>query len=223
MLDEEKTENPTWFIDDGVPGVGDRPEWLNEKFKTAAELGKSYAELEKRFGTVPEDYAVKSKFINPEYQPIHEFFELAKEKRVSKDVIDKMVDSIDRYIGEYTVDPAEEMKKLGDNAQDRMKTLDNWAKANLSQSSYEALTDNLKTADAIKGLEELRNKMMSGNTMVPSGNDAAVNNTQTLDDIKAEITNNLDKYKTDPKYRDSIRARLEVAAKNSNFVDKVGA
>jgi len=216
--------SPSWFIDEGIPGIGDRPDWLSEKFKSAADLGKSYAELEKKFSTVPEEYDLsKSKFIDADYGPFQDFLALAREKRVPKDVVDKMVDSFDRYLDEFSSDPTEELKKLGDNAADRLATLDNWAKANLSKDSYNALTTNLKSADAIKALEELRGKMMSGNTMVPSGNDAASTNVATLDDLKAELTNNLEKYKTDEKYRKDIRTRLEHAAKSSNYIDKSGA
>lgn len=219
----DETPSPSWFIDDGIPGVGERPSWLHEKFKTTADLAKSYNELEKKFGMVPEDYDLsKAKYINPDYEPIHEFLALAKEKRVSKDVIDKMVESFDKYIDEFSIDQEEEFKKLGANAKERLNTLDNWAKANLSKESYDALAGNLKTANAIKGLEELRGKMMSSNPVVPNGNEASSNNVQSIKDIQSEMTNNLEKYKTDAKYRDDIRSRLEIAVKNSNYVDKVG-
>jgi hypothetical protein len=216
-------QQASWFIDEGVPGTGDRPTWLNEKFKSAADLAKSYHELEKKVGTAPEEYDIsRSKFLDQDYEPIQDFLKLAKEKRVPKEVVDKMVDSLDKYMDEFTIDYSEEAKKLGDNAKERLKTLDNWAEANLTKESYEALTSNLKSADAIKALEELRGKMMSGNPVVPNGNDSSSSNVATLDDIRSELSNNLQKYKTDPKYQADIRARLEIASKNSNFIDKSG-
>lgn len=218
-----ETPAPTWFIDDGVPGVGARPIWLNDKFKTAADLAKSYHELEKKVGTAPDEYDISnSKFIDPDYTPFQDFLSLAKEKRVPKDVVDKMVESFDKYMDEFTLDWDEEAKKLGDNAKERLTTLDNWAKANLTPGAYEALTDNLKSADAIKALEELRGKMMSNNTVIPNGNDASSSNVASLDDIRAEISANLGKYKTDASYRKDIAGRLEMAAKNSGIVDKTG-
>ena len=217
---------PTWFIDEGRPGEGERPQWLSDKFKTAADLGKSYAELEKKFGQVPDEYDISgSKFIDHEYAPFQEFLKLAKEKRVPKDVVDKMVDSFDKYMDEFTIDYEEEAKKLGADAPERLKVLDNWAKANLSEESYHALTSNLKNANAIKALEELRGKMMSNTVLVPGGNDAASTNVETLDDVRTDLNNNLTKYKTDVVYRKDIQGRLERASKNSNsnFIDKVGA
>lgn len=224
-LDNSNDEAPKWYIDDGLPGVGERPSWLPDKYKTVADLARSNAELEKKFGAAPEEYDFsKSKYIDPDYEPFHELRQLAKEKRVSKDVMDKMITSFDKYMDEFTPDYDAEIKKLGDNAEERVTTLDNWAKANFSKESYEALTKTMKTADSIKALEELRGKIMSNNPQVPTGNDGAVNASASLDDIKMELANNLPKYKTDPEYRKDLQRRLEVAAKNTpGFVDKVGA
>lgn len=218
--------SPSWFLDEGVPGVGERPGWLSDKFKTAADLAKSYSELEKKFGTTPEEYDLsKSKFIDPDYEPFQDFLTLAKDKRVPKEVVDKMVESFDKYMDEFSIDPHEEAKKLGDNAGERLKTLDNWAAANLSKESYAALTGSLRNADGIKALEELRSKMMTSSTMVPPGNDGGANTSATLEDIKTELNNNLQKYKTDAVYRKDLQTRLEAATKASptNYIDKSGA
>ncbi len=216
-------QQASWFIDEGVPGAGERPSWLNEKFKSAADLAKSYYELEKKVGTMPEEYDLsKSKFIDADYVPIQEMLQLAKDKRVPKDVIDKMIDSIDKYMDEFSIDHQEEAKKLGENAKQRLDTLDNWAQANLTKESYNALTSNLKTADSIKALEEIRGKMMNNTTQIPNGNDSSASNTATLDDVRTELSNNLAKFKSDPNYRRDLQARLEIASKNSNYIDKSG-
>ena len=222
---ETPQEAPSWFIDDGIPGGGLRPTWLPDKFKTAAELGKSYQELEKRVGTVPEEYDFsKSRWLDPDYVPFQELKQVAKERRVPQDVIDKMLESVDKYMDEFKSDDDEEIKKLGPNAMDRLTVLNNWAKANLSKDSFEALTSNLRSAESVIALEELRGKMMSSNPQIPNGNDAAVHNTASLEDIKLELSNNLAKYKSDANYRRDIQGRLEIAAKNTpGFVDKVGA
>jgi hypothetical protein len=233
MTDEQKpidntpppSEPPKWFIDEGIPGVGERPLWLNEKFKSTADLAKSYHELEKKVGTAPEDYDFsKSKYLDPDYVPFHELKQIAKEKRVPQEVIDKMLESVDKYMDEFTTDDKAELEKLGPNALDRITTLNNWAKANLSRESFEALTGDLKSAESVKALEELRSKMMSSDPQIPNGNNGAVHNTSSLEDIKLELQNNLVKYKTDPNYRRDLQGRLEIAAKNTpGFIDKTGA
>lgn len=230
MTDEVVTETsvpeaPNWFIDEGIPGVGNRPDWLHERFKSAAELGKSYAELEKKLSNPPDEYDFsKSKYIDPDYVPFEELRQLAKDKRVPQEVMDKMLNSFDKYMDEFSTDLNEERKKLGPNANEKLETLDNWAKANLSNDSYEALTANLRNAESIKALDELRTKMMSNTPQVP-GNNGEIANGSSVDDLKVELSNNLEKYKTDPKYRQDLSSRLEVAVKNASgngYIDKVG-
>ncbi len=222
MPDETQT---TWFIDDGIPGVGQRPAWLPDKFKTVADLAKSNAELERKLGTPPDEYDFsKSKHLTPNYEPFIELGKLSKEKRVPKEVMDKMVDSLDKYIGESKVNPEVEIKKLGDNGQERLNTLDNWLTANFSKEAVQAITSTPRTADTIKALEEFRGKMMSSNPQVPTGNQGTIAGSASLDDIKMELSANLGKYKTDVDYRKDIQRRLEVAAKNApGYVDKVGS
>lgn len=223
-MTQENNEQPKWLIDEGMPGIGERPSWLPDKYKSVADLAKSNAELEKKLGTVPEQYDfAKSRFLDPDYVPFQELQVAAKERRVPQEFIDKMIESVDKYVDEFRTDTAEELKKLGDNARERVVTLDNWAKANLSKDSYEGLTNSLNNAEAVKALEELRGKMMSTTPQVPN-NQGDVSSGQSLDDVKMELQNNLQKYKTDENYRKDIGKRLEVAAKNApGFVDKVGA
>jgi hypothetical protein len=230
MTDEIKdpaidSVQPNWFIDEGIPGTGERPAWLPEKFKTAADMAKSLSELEKRFGTVPEDYDFsKSKYLDADYEPFQNLKKIAKEKRVPQEVINTMLESVDKYMDEFSTDYEEEIKKLGENARDRITTLDNWAKANLSKDSYEGLTSSLSNAESVKALEELRGKMMSNTTQIPTGNTGAVDAPASVNDIQLELSNNLQKFKTDGKYREDIQRRLQVAVKNSpGYVDKVGA
>lgn len=214
-------DTPKWFIDEGVPGVGDRPEWLGEKFKSAADLAKSYNELEKRVGTAPETYDLsKSRYIDPEFASFKDLQDYAKSKRVPQDVMDKMIESVDKYLDEFSTDQAEEYKKLGENSTERLKTLDNWTKANFSKESYEALSSSVRTADGIKALEEVRAKLMSSNSMVPNGNEGSETNGITVADIQKEMSLNLDKYKADPIYRAQLQAKIAIAAKTSGLVDK---
>jgi hypothetical protein len=219
------TPPPKWYMDEGIEGSGERPPWLHEKFKSVADLARSNQELEKRLGTVPEDYDFsKSRYLDPDYVPFHELKQVAKDKRVPQEVIDKMLESVDKYMDEFSIDDSEEIKKLGDNAIDRLTTLNNWAKANLSNDAYEALTSHLRSAESVKALEELRNKFMSNATQIPNGNQGAVVNPASVEDIKMEISNNLAKYKTDAAYRKDVSSRLEVAVKNAGgYIDKVGA
>jgi len=226
MIEEQnaQTSEPAWYIDEGIAGIGDRPEWLPEKFKTVADMSKSHAELEKKLGTAPDAYDFsQSRYLDPDYTPFQELQNIAKEKRVPKEVLDKMIDSVDKYMDEFSTDFDDELKKLGDNAKERVSIVDNWARANLSKEGYEALTGSINSAASVKALEELRGKIMSQATQVP-GNNGEIVSQVSLNDLQAELSNNLAKYKTDEKYRKDLQGRLEIAAKNNtSYVDKVGA
>lgn len=222
-INSDPTQAPAWFIDEGIPGVGNRPTWLPDKFKTAADLAKSHTELEKRLGAVPDDYDFsKSRYLDPDYEPFNELKKVAKDKRVPQDVFDKFIESVDKYMDEFSTDPKEEIKKIGDNAQERISTVDNWAKANLSKDSYEALSSSLRNAESFKALEELRGKVMSSVTQVP-GNGGSITAPPSVEDMKLELASNFDKYKNDDNYRKDYQKRLEMAVKSDpNHVDKVG-
>jgi len=213
---------PTWWHHEGVPGAGDRPDWLASKFKTVSDAAKSYNELEKRVGSAPNEYDLSKgdSWIEGDYQPFQEMLELAKSKHVSQDVMDKMLDSVGKYLDEFKVDYSQERAKLGDKAEERLGLLDNWAKSNFSAETYEALSNNLRTADSIKALEEVRNKMNSSTTTIPNSNHDVNTQVPTLQDIQGELNNNLDKYKTDPAYRAQLQQKMEMASKNSGYEEK---
>ena len=98
MTEQTTTETPSWYLDEGIAGQGPRPAWLPDKYKSVADLAKSNAELEKKLGTAPDDYDfAKSRYLDPDYVPFQELKQVAKDKRVPQEVIDKMIDSVDIY------------------------------------------------------------------------------------------------------------------------------
>ena len=211
-----------WWIDEGNPGIGDRPEWLPEKFKSVADVAKSYSELEKRVGSAPKEYDLSKaeSWIDPDYEPFQEMMDFAKQKHVPQDVFDKVLESVTKYLDEFNIDYSQECLKLGEKAEERLSTLDNWAKANFTEDTYAALANSIQTADGIKALEEVRNKMNSNATVIPNSNHESTTAAPTLQDIQSEMNNNLAKYKTDPAYRRELMAKMELASKNSGFEEK---
>lgn len=213
---------PSWHWDDNTPGTGDRPDWLPGKFKTVADAAKSYSELEKRVGSAPSEYSLEKGqgWIEPDYGPFQDMLSLAKSKHVPQEVMDSMLDSVGKYLDEFKIDGTEERTKLGDKAEERLGLLDNWIASNFSKETHEALSNNLKTADAILALEEVRNKMLNSATTIPNSNHESVTSVPTLQDVQSEMNNNLDKYKTDPAYRRELQAKMEAASKGSVYQDK---
>jgi len=199
-----------------------RPDWLPEKYKTPEDLAKAYGELEKRLGTAPKEYdfSAGESWIDSEYEPFNEMADFAKSKHVPQDVMDKMLSTVGKYLDEFKTDMTEERAKLGDNAKERLEVLNNWAKANFSEAAFAGLTENMKTADSIVALEEVRAKMLNSETRIPTGNEDVTDSGLSLESVQQELTDNIDKYKSDPVYRKQIQQKIASVSKDGDFVDK---
>ena len=208
---EGSGEGSSWHWDDNTPGQGARPDWLQPKFKSVAEAAKSFNELEKLKGSAPKEYDFSKgeSWIEPDYEPFQEMAEFARSKHVPQDVMDKMLESVGLYLDEFKVDMNEEKAKLGEKATERLQVLNNWAKSNLSEKSFNALTAGMRTAEQIEALEEIRNKMLNNNTMVPGGNTSVTQGGMTLEEYRSELNANFAKFKTDPAYRKEMERKLE--------------
>ncbi len=221
-IDTESSE-PKWMIDEDTPGAGDRPEWLPDKFKKASDLGKSYRELERKIINPPEDYDVsKSKFIDPEFEGFQNLKKTAKENRVSQEMMNSIIDTFDSYAGQFEIDQKAEIEKLGEGSKEMLTRLDTWVENNIPKENADMLFSQVRTADGIKSLEMLRKSVMDNQSQVPGHIESSEENL-TLQDVQKELTNNLDRYKEDPKYRREIRQKLSKFAGESKFVDKIGS
>lgn len=205
------TETPSWYWDEHTPGQGERPQFLPEKYKSVADVAKAYKELESRLGTAPKEYDFSrgEGWIEPEYEPFQKMAEFARSKHVPQEVMDNFLDTVSMYLDEFRTDLDEEKSKLGENASQRLQILNSWAKANLSEKAFGALTTGMRTAEQIEALEEIRNKMIGNNTIVPGGNDAVQGGGPTLEEYRSELNANYTKYKTDPAYRKDMERKLE--------------
>lgn len=202
---------PGWYWDENTPGQGERPQFLPEKYKSVADVAKAYKELESRLGTAPKEYDFSKgeSWMEPDYEPFQQMAEFAKSKHVPQEVMDKFLDTVGLYMDEFRTDLNEEKSKLGENATQRLQTLNNWAKSNLSEKSFAALTAGMRTADQIEALEEIRNKMISNSTMVPGGNASVTGGGPTIEEYRSELNANYAKFKTDPAYRKEMERKLE--------------
>lgn len=204
-------ESPSWYWDEHTPGHGDRPQFLPEKYKSVADVAKAYKELESRLGTAPKEYDFSKgqSWIEEDYEPFVEMAEFAKSKHVPQEVMDKFLGSVGSYLDEFKTDINEEKARLGENATARLQTLNNWAKSNLSEKSFMALSAGMRTADAIEALEEIRSKMLGQSTMVPGSNAGVISGGITIEEYRSELHANYEKYKSDPAFRDSMKRKLE--------------
>jgi len=211
-------ETPSWFWDENTPGSGERPSWLPSKYKSAADVGKAYAELEKRLGQAPSEYDFSKgeTWMEPDYEPFHHLADFAKQNHVPQSVMDKMLETVGLYLDEFKPDIEEEKAKLGEKGAERIQLLNNWAKSNLSEKAFTTLAGHMRTADAIEALEEIREKMLNQNTMVPGNNNAGTGGALTIEEYRSELNANYSKYKTDTHYRKEMERKLEAIVTRQN-------
>src|ERR1700760_1358244 len=97
---ESSPETPSWWIDEKTPGVGARPDFLPEKYKTVADVVKAHKELEQRLGPAPNEYNFSKGegWIEPDYEPFQHMADFAKQHHVPQAVMDKMLESVGLYL-----------------------------------------------------------------------------------------------------------------------------
>ena len=165
--------------------ITNRPEWLPEKFKSEKDLAEAYSNLEKKIGQKEEDLkkqweeelqaeAYKDRpekvgdYILPENidqslsadNPLLKWwadysFENGASQEEFTTGIEKYIEGVNANIP----DPETEMKRLGDNGEERVQAVELWSKQffpNNLQQSLEAITD---TADGIMVLEHFMEQM----------------------------------------------------------------
>lgn len=211
------TEAPTWYVDEGVPGPGNRPEWLNPKFKTVAEVARSYNELEKKFGAMsgaPDDYDFGEAGIDKNNPHMKDLVNYAKEQRISQDAFSQFVKGFAGYADSSLPNPDEELKRLGPDGEKRIKEISQWAANNLSETSNKTLYDIATKAEVVEMLDEIRQKGFKPSAQPPQGYNDSGSSAPTEKEVRAELSQNLKRYNSDPNYRNEIRSKLERALKS---------
>ena len=220
-----ESQDKSWWIEEGVTASSSKPDWFPEKFKSVKDAISCYNELEKKMGSPPVadyDFGEYAEVFDKDHEALKELAAFSKEKRVPQEVFTKMLESVSKYGQSFTADPAIEMSKLGPDAEKRVATLNNWAQSNLSEASYKALTESMNSAPAVLAMEEVRQKMMGNNVVIPSGADNGPVGVDSVDSLQKELFENLERFKNDSKYKDDWRRRAALAGRNSDFIDKLG-
>ena len=162
LLDQAQPtlEAGEYFLADGIKGTGDAPEWLNtEKYKSVAEQAKGYAELSKRFGGfkgAPKDGYTLPEGIESDDALYQELEAFATKTNMNGDAFQEaweLLSTQGEVAEEYNQEV--ELSKLGDNAQERIKTVEGFMKNNLDADTYEQARGLVTNADTIELVELL--------------------------------------------------------------------
>ena len=201
-----------WYYDDNTPGVGDRPEWLKDKYKSAAEQAKAYNELDKKLGKfkgAPDEYDLTLPEL-PDFKfedgdpVLAEFLDFAKESNASQEFVTKALEQYIKAQQFNAPDPEAEIEKLGVNAKAEIQQVTEWAGQRLDKGEFEVFKSMITTADSFKVIQKLR-RAATSQTEIP-----AVKNGQSAPQVSERQVLEMigdERFNTDPLYRAEVEAK----------------
>ena len=149
-----------YFLSDGVKGVGDTPEWYKaDKYKSVAEQAKAYTELEKKFGGftgAPKDGYSIVEGVEPEDELWQELVSFGERTNMSQSALNdawEILSAQEQAVEEVSMEM--ELQKLGDNAVERVKVVEQYMKNNLDSDTYERVRYGVNSAESIELVEAL--------------------------------------------------------------------
>jgi hypothetical protein len=208
------TETTDWYYDDGIKGTGERPEWLKEKYKSAADQAKAYVEVEKKLGAfkgAPDKYDLSL----PDYPDVKmreddpilgDFLESAKKNGISQEYVTELLGTYAHALTVNIPDPEAEIKKLGPNAHQELKILSTWAESKLTPQEFEIFQRMTMTAESVRLWEKIRMIATQGDVAAPA---TAHVQRETEAQVRALVSD--PRYDTDPAFRDDVRRRMSAA------------
>jgi len=200
----ESTTETSWLISDGLEGTGDKPDFMLDKYHTMADQAKAYPELASKFGGftgAPDDYEMSMPDgidgeIATDDPLVGEFQTWAKENNLNQDGFTNILHMFIKNEYETTGTNREtELNAIGDNAQERLQNVSDFAKANMSENGFEGLKDMLTTASGMTAVEELIG--LTRSLGVPSTSTAVAETSKT--DIRERMSD--PRYASDPDFR----------------------
>lgn len=178
-----------WFIMDGVKGTGEKPEFFNDgKYKTLAEQAKAQRELEKKFGAftgAPKDGYELPEGFDKEDALVQEVLKFGEETNMSQEGFGKLLElAMTQAEVTQQVSVENELKKLGDNATQRIKTVETFLKSKLDSDTYTEIQDLVNTAESVQLVETMIKALAPAKLPIDGGEHPAG---LTWDDIEKEM------------------------------------
>ena len=206
-------ESADWYFAEGIKGEGERPEFLHDRYKSLADQAKAYTDLEKKFGEfrgAPEDgYKLDGiEGLEGDDPLIKHFSETFKDLNLSQQGFERVVNDFVTVQAEaYQANIAEEMKKLGPQAEQTVQQVNNWVSNTFDQETAETIKGWVMTANDVKALEAMR--AFQPKSAIPTAEQAMnIGSYESSTEVKNEMTKNWDRYNNDENYRATIKRRL---------------
>ena len=165
--------------------VGDRPEWLDEKFKSPEDLAKAYEELQKKQSTASEDGEMEEEETEDvPSTPLGDAIQKAQEEYAETgELSDKMFKELEKsgiptdFVNAYlegqesiSVSQAVEIQEtIG--GRDQYDAMTEWAKESLSDSeidAYDDIVSNGSVDQAKMAVQGMYSRFLNGGGKAPS-------------------------------------------------------
>jgi hypothetical protein len=171
---EPTLDQGEYFLAEGIKGAGETPEWYkSDKYQSVAEQAKAYTELEKKFGGfkgAPKDGYTVPEGIESDDALLSELTEFAKDTNMSDEAFGRaweLLSAQEQAVEEVSQEM--EMQKLGDNATQRLKTVEGFLKNNLDAETYSAAQELVTTADSVALIEMIVKATMPAKLPIEGG------------------------------------------------------
>ncbi len=215
ILTPQPDHTPDWWYDEGVPGKGPRPDYLKEKYGyVQSKQAKAYEEAEKMLGGIkaaPDEYSFEEvqEHIDRDSDVIKSFISFAKENKLQQDQFGKILKTFVDYDKSKQPRTDDEIAKLGNDGMQKVNTVVNWIKNNLTSDASKALEKLPVRAEVIKMLDEVRQMHMNTLSKIPADTSKNSNfEPLTQKTIEDEMFSNYKRYQNDTKYRDEISKKF---------------
>lgn len=204
-----------WYFSDGVKGDGETPEWFKSgKYNTVEDQAKAYLGLESKLGAftgapkdgyevvLPDDMVMEI----PDDDPLlNNFNDWANEAGLSQEAHSKLLGVYASSVMMQQPNIELEMKKLGNDAQQRITDMVDWGKGNLDEGEFATLQSMANTADGFKLLERM--KSMTRETQVSAPDTAQPVNTVTQEALYELIGD--ERYSSSPSFRAEVDQKFK--------------
>jgi hypothetical protein len=196
----------------------ERPEWLDNKFKSPEDLAKAYAELERKQGQedVQETEVSDNDAINSASEYYAEYGELGSDQYAALAASGISQEMVDTYIQGQESILATEVQQIqaGIGGADNYEAMTQWATSNISNEeieAYDAIVESGSSDQAKMAVEGMYARYVAANGNQPTLTQGSTTGSAVQPfNSSAQITQAMrdPRYKMDPAYRADVEKRL---------------
>lgn len=212
-----QAEQSQWHWADNVVGEGERPDWLQSRYKSVADQAKAYGELEKKIGEfrgAPKDgysFDALEGVVDKDDPLFSHFAQTFKELNLTQEGFERIAQEfvqMQQQGGELSLQ--DELKKLGPGAKDKINQTAQWIDNKFEPKTAETIKSWIQTAQDIEAVSALMS--LDAKSAIPTANDAQTYvPRETVKELTIEKENNWQRYKEDENYRAAWQRRLNAA------------